>query len=99
MASIATKFGIGDTAYTFEGTVGIITRVVVRSISVNTSNFNTEIIYELTPNPANGGSNANITKSQQHAAEQDLYTDVEVKDLANTWLIEKSVSIFSKAGL
>lgn len=99
MASIATKFGIGDTAYTFDGVCGIIHRAIVRSIAANTSNFNTEIMYELTPSSTNGVQNASIPKSQQHVAEQDLYTDVEVKDLANIWLIEKSVSIFSNAGL
>ena len=99
MASIATKFGIGDTAYTFDGAGGIIYRSIIKAISVNTSNFNTEIMYELTPSSTNGGQTATIPKTHQHIPEQDLYTDVEVKDLANTWLIDKSVSIFSNAGL
>ncbi len=99
MASIVTKFGIGDTAYTFDGVGGHIIRSIIKSISASTSNFNTEVTYELVMSSVNTTQNANIVKTPQYIAEQELYTDVEVKDLANTWLIDKSVSIFSNAGL
>ena len=52
-------------------------------------NTGVEVMYQLIPPPAN----------QNTLEEQELYTDVEVKELANCWLIEKSVSIFSRAGL
>ena len=99
MAVITTKFGIGDTAYTFDYQSGKIIRFVIKAIAINTSTFNTEIMYELTLSSNTSYQSATITKSLQSIAEQDLYTDDEVKELANAWLIDKSVSIFTNAGL
>jgi len=99
MASILTKFGIGDTAYTFDYQTGKITRFIIKAISINTSTFNTEIFYEVTLSSNTTYQSAVISKNVQNAAEQDLYTEDEVKDLANSWLIDKSVSIFTNAGL
>ncbi len=99
MASILTKFGVGDTAYSFDYCTGKITRFIIKAIAINTSNFNTEIFYELTISSTTNYQNAVITKAPQTLAEQELYTDAEVKNLANSWLIDKSVSIFTNAGL
>jgi hypothetical protein len=95
MASITTKFSVNDVAYTFDLSAGIIYRGVVHDITVNTKQGDLEITYQLTGvTPASGSRLPNAPEY-----EQNLYTEVEVKDIANTWLINKSVSIFSNAGL
>ena len=98
MASISTKFGVGDTAYLFDYR-GVITRVIISGININTSNFNTEVVYTLKQSSIKDNGTGMLSKAQEQAPEQDVYTDVEVKELANTWLLEKSVSIFTNAGL
>jgi hypothetical protein len=99
MSSIATKFGIGDTAYTFDGNGGYIRRHIVKGIEIKSSTFDTEVMYYLSPSPAVASVSSTVSKYAQSAPEQELYNDVEVKELANVWLIDKSVSIFSYAGL
>lgn len=88
MSAIHTKFSVGDTCYTFESWTGQIKKHEIQGIFI-TMNTGVEVMYQLIPPPAN----------QNTLEEQELYTDVEVKELANCWLIEKSVSIFSRAGL
>ena len=95
MAVITTKFSVGDVTYSFDAVNGIIYRSVVKEVIVSSKNTETEVTYALAnTTPVKGGSLPNGPEY-----EQNLYTDVEVKDLANTWLINKSVSIFSNAGL
>lgn len=99
MASLTTKFSIGDTCYTFEYTSGIISRYIISGISLNTSHSNTEIMYSLKMSSNNIQRTGPQTSTVTQAEEQVLYTELEVKEIANTWLLEKSVSIFSNAGL
>ena len=95
MAVITTKFSVGDLVYSFDAVNGIIYRSVVHEVKVNSKNTETEVTYDLSgTTPKKGGSLPNGPEY-----EQNLYTEVEVKDIANTWLINKSVSIFSNAGL
>ena len=96
MSSIDTKFSIGDVCYTFDDDLGIIYRSVVAKISISSNRSDLEISYTLTspsPDPPTGGNYAKIYY------EQTLHTEDEIKDIANTWLIQKSVSIFSNTGL
>lgn len=97
MASIATKFSIGDIVYTFNGEFGCIIRYVVKGITITTSSVDTEIMYKL--NASVNSVPPNSVSTHSSLPEQDLYTESEVTDLANSYLIEKSVSIFSNAGL
>ncbi|MCI4436148.1 MAG: hypothetical protein JHC33_04980 [Ignisphaera sp.] len=95
MTVITTKFSVGDLGYQFDANLGIIYRSVVHEVRVNSKHTDMEITYELSnTTPKKGGSLPNGPEY-----EQNLYTDVEVKDIANTWLVNKSVSIFSNAGL
>lgn len=93
MSTITTKFSIGDVCYTFDPGIGVIYRHVVKSVFTTTKNSDVEVSYDLKSMP----SNTRLTESLH--AEQDLYTELEVKDVANVWLLDKSVSIFSTVGL
>jgi hypothetical protein len=95
MAVITTKFSAGDVVYSFDQHAGIIYRSVVHEVNVMSRNAEVEVTYTLvstTPKKPNA-----CPSGPEY--EQNLYTDIEVKDLANTWLVNKSVSIFSTAGL
>ena len=109
MASITTKFSVRDICYTFDSKAGIIYRSIVHEINITSkSTGDSEVMYTLantTPDPQTL-TNSNGTVSSQLSRvptaqeyEQNLHTEVEVKDLANTWLINKSLSIFQNAGL
>jgi hypothetical protein len=107
MASITTKFSVRDVCYTFDSKAGVIYRSIVNEINiVSKSSGDSEVMYSLsntTPDPgaANSGSAASMLSrvTAEREYEQNLHTEVEVKDLANTWLINKSLSIFQNAGL
>lgn len=99
MASLTTKFSIGDVCYTFEYTAGLIYRYTITGITLNTSHSNTEIIYTLKASAGSTSRTGAQTPVSTQSEEQLLYTEAEIKEIANTWLIEKSVSIFSNAGL
>lgn len=95
MAAITTKFSVGEVCYTFDSKHGIIFRNVVQEINMSFKLNDTEVAYKLTNTvPVSEGR---VQASQEY--EQNLYSEAEVKDLANTWLINKSVSIFSQVGL
>ena len=87
MSAINTKFSTGDICYTFDHTTGQIKKHEISGISIYIKS-GIEVLYELMP-----------PIFQNPLEEQEVYTKEEVKELANCWLIEKSVSIFSKAGL
>ena len=88
MSVINTKFSADDTCYTFDGWTGQIKRHSVNGLVITVQKDTTEILYDLLP-----------PTSHNPLEEQELYTESEVKELANCWLLEKSISIFSKAGL
>lgn len=95
MATITTKFSVNDIIYSFDAVNGIIYRSIVYEVRVNSKNSDMEITYDLVrTTPTKPGSFPNAPEY-----EQNLYTENEIKDIANTWLINKSVSIFSNAGL
>jgi hypothetical protein len=87
MATITTKFGIGDTVYGFNNETGVITRatvygVVITSIALS---YQPEIQY--------------VCREKGKIAEADAYTEDEVKDLGNAWLAERSITMFSSVGI
>ena len=95
MAVISTKFAVNDVCYTFNSTTGSIHRHLVHEVSTHQRHSDTEIKYSLiNTTPVVPGR---VNTEPEY--EQNLYTEVEVKDLANTWLINKSISVFSNAGL
>ncbi len=101
MADILTKFSIGDACYTFDSTAGNIVRYVVIGINAQISSSSViDIIYtaqpSITPNALGTFYSSSPTISIE---EQLLYTAVEVTELANAFLVQKSVSIFTNAGL
>lgn len=96
MASINTKFSVGNIAYMFDPQSGVIYRGVVHGININNTQMDTEITYKLTGIIPNNGGRLPTGAAEY---EQILYTDAEVKDVANAWLVNKSVSVFSDAGL
>lgn len=90
MATITTKFGIGEKFYIFEPNYGRIKSYVVSSITINgfaNANIAPEILYSAV---AVGGSNI---------AESDTLTAQEATDIGNAWLAERSVTMFTSAGL
>jgi hypothetical protein len=110
MASITTKFSVRDICYTFDSRAGIIYRSIVHEINItNKSTGDSEVMYTLnntTPDPQSLSNSNGSTVSAQLSRvpvaqeyEQNLHTEAEVKDLANTWLINKSLSIFQNVGL
>lgn len=95
MSVINTKFSVTDVCYTFNTATGVIYRHVVHEIFTALKYNDSEIKYNLTgTTPSVSGR---VNPSDEY--EQNLYTEAEVKDLANTWLISKSVNIFMDAGL
>ena len=96
MPTIVTKFSVGDVCYTFNATTGVIMRDIVKEVHTTSKTTDSEISYVLANSAPNNTSRL-VSASTEY--EQNLYTETEVKDLANTWLINKSVSIFSDAGL
>jgi hypothetical protein len=94
MSVITTKFSVNDVCYTFDSFQGIIYRHTVKEIGTTVKNNDIEISYDLT-----GTTPPLAQRTKDREYEQSLYTETEVKDLANTWLINKSISIFSNAGL
>jgi len=95
MSALTTKFSIGDLCYTFDSSFGIIHRHIVHEIHTVSKTIDLEITYVLTNSiPEKVGRLPNNPEY-----EQNLLTEAEVKDLANLWLINKSVNIFSAAGL
>ena len=101
MSVITTKFSVGDLVYTFDNKAGIIYRSIVHEINVTSKNTDLEVTYFLnntTPDPKSSvTSPARVTTNAEY--EQNLHTELEIKDIANTWLINKSLSIFQNAGL
>lgn len=87
MATLTTKFGIGDTLYLFNSETGVISRDVVYGIAIfsKTLDCQPEIQY--------------ILRTHGKISEPDAFTDVEVKDLGNAWLAERSVAMFSSVGI
>ena len=95
MSVITTKFSLGDTCYTFDHITGIIYRNTIDEVRITSKSGDMEVLYSLSNIfPVRTEKNRQTTEY-----EQNLYTETEIKDLANTWLINKSVSIFSNAGL
>ena len=101
MAAVSTKFSINDVCYTFDSKAGVIYRSIVHAIKVDYKNLgDVEVMYQLantTPDPSTGTTAVRVPTAAEY--EQNLLTEAEVKDLANTWLINKSLSIFQNAGL
>jgi len=93
--TVTPKFSVGDICYTFDSTSGIISRSIVHEITVNLKLNDTEVLYIL----KNTQPDPKTRTSAAPEYEQTLLTEAEVKEVANTWLINKSVSIFSNAGL
>lgn len=87
MATLTTKFGIGDTIYLFNSDTGIISKDVIYGITVfsRVLDCQPEIQY--------------VLKSHGKVSESDTFTEVEVKDLGNAWLAERSVAMFSSVGI
>jgi len=86
MASLQTKFGLGDVFYTFNSDLGEISRFSVSSVSVASNLSNRTLITYTT------------TSGSKHY-EYDAMSADEVREIANAWLLEKSISIFSNVGL
>jgi hypothetical protein len=99
MSSLTTKFAINDVCYSFDSVYGIIYRHVVDSITIVAKNNDMEIQYHLSRTTPTTGMSVGQKIAHDTKYEQQLYTETEVKDIANTWLIEKSVSIFANVGL
>lgn len=89
MSDISVKFGIGEVFYTFDSDLGVIFRHVVSAIRIEspTSGSDISVIY-ITPSTG---------RLQFH--EYEVYNSTEITELANNWLIEKSVTMFSSVGL
>jgi hypothetical protein len=95
MAVINTKFSVGDIIYTFNASTGTIYRSIVSEINIVNKNSDIEVTYNLVNTvPAMSGR---IHAGPEY--EQNMHTEAEVKELANVWLMKKSLSIFSDAGL
>ena len=96
MSTITTKFNINGVCYTFDNEKGIIYRSVIKEIFTTVKNNDIEINYTLmnTTPPVNATRLATGTEY-----EQNLYTEEEIKDVCNTWLVNKSISVFRDAGL
>lgn len=88
MSQVTVKFNIGDVFYTFDSDIGSIGRHVVSAINIekSTSSLTTSNIYV-------------SLDGRMSFYEGDTYTDVEIRELANNWILEKSITIFSSAGL
>jgi hypothetical protein len=97
MLTINTKFSVGDPCYSFDSFSGTIYRNIVHTVTTSTSSItaDTEVLYVLTHTTPQ--SKGRINNDQEY--EQNLYTEAEVKEIANVWLINKSINIFSNAGL
>jgi hypothetical protein len=99
MAAITTKFSVNDVCYTFDNKSGIIYRGIVHQITVTSKALgDTEVVYMLANiTPDQSGNTLRSASNMEY--EQNLYTQAEVTELANVWLMNKSVNIFSNAGL
>ena len=89
MASVTTKFGIGDTFYTFDPELGLIKHWTVIGVGISGSggaNMAPEICYR-------------AVNSNQSFPESDCLDSTEVTDLGNAWLANKSTSMFTSVGL
>ena len=89
MATTTTKFGIGDTFYTFDPCIGKITSHVVIGIGIRATgglSMAPEISYQ-----AAGANSPN--------EESECMTSQEATDAGNAWLADKSTNMFISAGL
>lgn len=89
MSDISVKFGIGEVFYTFDSDLGAISRHVVSAIRIEspTSSSGISVLY------------ITAAASRLQFYEYEVYNSTEVTELANNWLLEKSVTIFSSVGL
>ena len=88
MAAITTKFGINDTLYTFDPKLGKVSKHHIICIVINSSTYSTtetNIVYR--------------TKEGGQVPEEDAMTDLEVKDMGNNWLADRSISMFTDVGI
>ena len=89
MASVTTKFGIGDTFYTFDPLMGVIRPWVVIAVGISGAggiNMTPEINYR-------------AVNSNESFPEIDCLDSTEATDAGNAWLANKSVTMFTSVGL
>jgi hypothetical protein len=89
MASVITKFGIGDTFYTFDPDLGLINNWTVIGVGISGAggvSMAPDICYR-------------AVNSNQSFSESDCLDASEVTDLGNAWLANKSTSMFTSVGL
>ena len=89
MASVTTKFGIGDTFYTFDPVIGKIFKWTVIAIGISGNGG-----INMTPETTYRAVNSNTVFS-----EVDCLDATEVTDTGNTWLADKSTQMFTSVGL
>ena len=89
MSTVELKFNLGEVFYTFDPDLGVIHRHVVSQISlVRPISINTLPTTKFIPI---GGGEGYL--------DSEAYTESEVRELANAWLLEKSISMFTSVGL
>ena len=89
MSTLTTKFGIGDIFYTFDPVVGVITPHVVVGIGISAIggvNMTPEITYT-------------AVRTIGTFSEPDCLASQEALDIGNAWLAERSITMFTSAGL
>ena len=89
MASITTKFDIGDTFWVFDSISGSFTRCVVAAIGISApvgfvSDLAPEIYY---------------TNKNSRYPESDCLDANEAHTIGNLWLADKTITIFTSVGL
>ena len=85
MASVTTKFSIGDTFYTFDPIPGTIKVHVVIGVGISG-------VGGLSTTPY---INYTAVNCNQQFAEVDCLNATEVTDIGNAWLANKSITMFA----
>ena len=97
MSDFTTKFQVSDICYTFDDDNGIIYRHIVEKVLTGDTGFEDIIKYRLYRSSPDIIPALRTRHRLPDILESKVYTEMEVKQLAQSWLLTKSTNEFMDA--